>query len=109
MRRLVALLLRGLPVSIVFAGDPESIVSAIEGGALAAAVVVAERFGWPGAGAAAVLRESGTPTVFVSHDLPGRGWEFVHAAVQLPFSTGDLADQVRSALDGGSDGPLDRR
>jgi hypothetical protein len=101
MQRFVGLLLRGTNADIQFASNARSIVKALEDERLRVLVVVSERSGWPGEEVARSARGSAARTVFVGHEEPGTGWEFVHGVVQLPFSTGELADCVASALENG--------
>jgi DNA-binding NtrC family response regulator len=94
MRRFIALLLRDIAAPLMFAEDQRSIAAALDDRPLRVVVLVSERFGWPGPEVAEAVRRSDARTVFVAHDEPGPGWEFVHAIVQLPFSTSELAEHV---------------
>jgi hypothetical protein len=101
MRRFVGLLLRGTRADVEFADNPQSILARLEDKRLRVLVVVSERSGWPGEEVARSAQRCPAKTVYVGHEEPGRGWEFVHGVVQLPFSTSELADEVRSALENG--------
>jgi hypothetical protein len=105
MQRFVALLLRDTCAEVEFAGTAESIVEALEDDRLRVLVIVSERSGWPGAEVAQTARRRNVSTVFVGHEEPGPGWEFVHSVVQLPFSTSELAERVASALEADGHAP----
>lgn len=102
MRRFMALLLRNTATPLVFAEDHESILAALNEGRFRVVVLVSELFGWPGQEVAQAARRSAatshTRTVFVGHDSPGPGWEFVDAFVRLPFESNELAQRVSMAL-----------
>ncbi len=99
MQRFLALLLRGTRAAVEFADTSQSIVEALGDERLRVLVVVTERSGWPGLEVAETARCAQAQTVFVGHEAPGPGWQFVHGVVKLPFATGDLAGCVVSALE----------
>ncbi|MEX0781062.1 MAG: hypothetical protein WD557_00310 [Dehalococcoidia bacterium] len=102
MRRFISLLLRSASTPLVFADDQDGVLGALETQTFPVAVLVSELFGWPGEGVADALRtarsQCQTRTVFVAHEAPGPGWEFVDAFVSLPFEGTELADLVLGLL-----------